>query len=581
MQTLQGIAVSPGVAIGEALVFDVEGFRIPRRFVAQEVIDQELARLRKSVDAVAVEIARNRDAVEQQLGAQYAAIFSAHLQMLRDPQLTQEVEEFIRQRHYSPEYAVSRCLRRYARVFQNLENTFLAERAHDIFDLEKRLLRNLLGRGREELAHLSSHVVVLAHDLTPGETASLDRRFVLGFVTEVGGPGGHTAIIAEAMELPAVVGVGAFLSDVSGGDLVIIDGHHGRVVIDPDPPTLADYRHQAEAHRVQAGRLAALRDLLTETRDGTRIELCANIEFPREVPACLARGADGIGLYRTEFLYLAAEHEPTEEDHYQAYAQVAREMGGRPVVIRTLDLGADKMGLQPAAGEEKNPFLGLRSIRLALRNLPLFRTQLRAILRASTLGDIRVMLPLISTLQELRQARAVLADVMEDLEEEGAAFNRQIRLGIMVEVPAAVIMLDRMIREVDFISIGSNDLIQYTLAVDRSNKDVAGLYSASDPSVLRLIQMAIQSAQQAAVPASLCGQMSGTPCYTMLLLGMGLRSMSVPPSAIPEIKRICRAVSEAHCRQVANRALGMDSAREVTLYLTEELRKIAPEFAET
>jgi phosphotransferase system enzyme I (PtsI) len=579
MQELQGIAVSPGVAIGEALVIDNEGFRIPQRFVSRDAVEDELARLARSVEAVAGEIARHRDVVAEQLGSQYGAIFSAHLAMVRDPQLRDEIEQLIREHHFSPEYAVSRALRRYAKVFQSVDLDHLAERAHDIFDIEKRLLRNLLGRRREELSHITSPVIVLAHNLTPSETANLDRDLVLGFVTEIGGAGGHTAIVAEALEIPAVVGTGPFLVDVFGGELVIIDGDQGKVILQPDDETIARYHREEEQHRTLAAKLGELRDLPAQTSDGERICLYANIEFPEEVEACLQRGADGIGLYRTEFLYLGAETEPTESDHYDAYAKVLRAMGDRPVVIRTLDLGADKINRGSGFSEERNPFLGLRSIRLSLRNLPLFRTQLRAVLRASTLGNLRVLFPLVSTVPELRQAKSVLAEIMEDLQREEIPFNRDMLIGMMVEVPAAAVTLDRFVSEVDFISIGTNDLIQYALAVDRTNTEVADLYSASDPSVLRLIQMAIDSAQRGSLRASLCGQMSGMSMYTMLLLGLGLREMSVAPSAVPEIKRVCRSVTIPQCERVASKAMSMDSAEQVSFMLREELKMVAPELA--
>jgi phosphotransferase system enzyme I (PtsI) len=496
--------------------------------------------------------------------------------MLRDPRLRSEVEQLIRQRNYSPEYAVSRSLRRYAKVLQSLGSDYMAERAHDIFDIEKRLLRSLLGHRREELAHVNSPVVILAHNLTPSETVNLDRRFVLGFVTEIGGAGGHTAIVAEALEIPAVVGTGEMLAHVAGGDTVIIDGDQGLVILRPDQEMLSRYRHEVEQHRSVAVQLQGLRDLPAETADGVSVKIFANIEFPSEVDSCLERGAAGIGLYRTEFLYIGAEHEPTEEDHYQAYAKVLRAMGERPVVLRTLDLGADKVRV-PGTDDERNPFLGLRSIRLSLRNLPLFRTQLRAILRASGLGNLRVMFPLISTVGELRQAKAELFQIMDILEAEGIAFNREIPVGMMVEVPATVITLDRYIDEIDFISIGTNDLIQYALAVDRSNKEVASLYSASDPSVLRLIEMSVRMAHAGSISACLCGQMSGNPKYTMLLLGMGLREFSVPPVAVPEIKRVCRSVTIAQCEQLAQRALALDSAQEISKLLLEELERIVPE----
>ncbi|MEQ8788246.1 MAG: phosphoenolpyruvate--protein phosphotransferase [Pirellulaceae bacterium] len=578
MQTLQGIAVSPGVAFGEALVIDNEGFRIPRRFVTRDAVDEELRRLDEAIEKVAGEIEVNRQTVAEQLGDQYGAIFGAHLQMLRDARLRDELESLIRGRNYSPEYAVSRTLRRYAKVFESLESSYLAERAHDLFDIEKRLLASLLGHRREALSHLASPVIILAHNLTPSETASLDPNFVKGFVTEVGGAGGHTAIVAEALEIPAVVGTGRFLADVSGGDPVIVDGDLGRIILQPDEETLQRYRAEAEEHRVLATSLSSLHSLPAETADGVRIGLHANIEFPHEVEGCMRRGADGVGLYRTEFLYLGRDADPTEEDHYQAYAQVVRAMAGRPVVIRTLDLGADKIGRMPDVELERNPFLGVRSIRLSLRNLPLFRTQLRAVLRASALGDVRLMFPLISTLEELRQAKMVLAELMEDLDEAAIPFNRDLPVGIMVEVPAVVVMLDRFLREVDFISIGTNDLIQYALAVDRGNNEVSELYRASDPAVLRLLKMSLASAAAAETPANVCGQMSGAPVFTMLLLGLGLRSLSVPPSAITEIKKVIRSVNLEQCRSVADRALAMESAREIDVFLRQELKKIVPEF---
>lgn len=572
MLKLQGIAVSPGVTIGEALVLDSEGFRIPRRFVERSAVDTELERLANAVAETAREIERNRDAIRAELGEQYAAIFDAHLAMLHDERLQGELTSAVRDKNWWPEYAVSRTLRRYAKVFQSLDN-HISQRAHDIYDIEKSLLRNLLGQRRETLAAISQPVIVLAHNLTPSETANLDRRFVKGFATELGGPGSHTAIVAEGLEIPAVVGLGPFLADVSGGEPVILDGQQGVVILQPDEETIARYKLELEAARTVAAKLDTLRDLPAETLDGERIQLTGNIEFPSEAEQCLSRGCDGIGLYRTEFLYLTSRREPTEEDHFAAYSAVVQSMHGKPVVIRTLDLGADKMRTETTPEEERNPCLGLRSIRLSLRQLPMFRTQLRAILRASALGDVRVLFPLVSTIVELRQARLVLADVMEDLAEHGIAFNPKMPVGMMVETPAAVMMLDAFIKEVDFVSIGTNDLIQYTLAVDRGNKEVADLYNACDPAVLRLLSRSLDVAREAGVPANVCGQMSGSVMYTQLLLGLGLRQLSVPPSAIPEVKQACRSVSVADCREIASRALQMDSAREVKAFLRDQMRR--------
>lgn len=576
MLKLQGIAVSSGVTIGEALVLDSEGFRIPRRFVARSAVDTELQRLSNAIAESTAEIKKNRDAVRGELGEQYAAIFDAHLAMLHDQRLQEELASAVRERNWWPEYAVSRTLRRYAKVFQKLDN-HIAQRAHDIYDIEKSLLRNLLGQRRETLASISEPVVILAHNLTPSETANLDRRFVKGFATELGGPGSHTAIVAEGLEIPAVVGIGPFLADVSGGEPVILDGNQGVVILQPDEETIARYRLEAEVAETVAASLGQLRDLPAETVDGVRIQIRGNIEFPEEVEQCTRRGSDGIGLYRTEFLYLTSQHEPSEEDHYRAYCKVIDALDGKPMVVRTLDLGSDKMLTEKSPEEERNPCLGLRSIRLSLRQLPMFRTQLRAILRASLHGDVRVMFPLVSTILELRQARLVLSDVMEDLAEHDIDFNPKLKIGIMVETPAAAMMLDAFIEEVDFVSVGTNDLIQYTLAVDRGNKDVADLYSACDPAVIRLLKRSLDVADDAGVTASVCGQMSGSVMYTQLLLGLGLRELSVPAASIPEIKQAVRSVSIADCQAVAKRVLEMNSARDVKAFLRDQKRRLLAE----
>ncbi len=576
MLKLQGIAVSSGVTIGEALVLDSEGFRIPRRFVARSAVDTELQRLAKAIAESTAEIKKNRDAVRGELGEQYAAIFDAYLAMLHDQRLQEELTSAVRDRNWWPEYAVSRTLRRYAKAFQSLDN-HIAQRAHDIYDIEKSLLRNLLGQRRETLASISEPVVILAHNLTPSETANLDRRFVKGFATELGGPGSHTAIVAEGLEIPAVVGIGPFLADVSGGEPVILDGNQGVVILQPDEETIARYRLEVEVAETVAASLGQLRDLPAETTDGVRVQIRGNIEFPEEVEQCMRRGSDGIGLYRTEFLYLTSQQEPSEEDHYQAYRKVIDAIDGKPMVVRTLDLGSDKMLTEKSPEEERNPCLGLRSIRLSLRQLPMFRTQLRAILRASAHGDVRVMFPLVSTILELRQAKLVLADVMEDLAEHDIDFNPKLRIGMMVETPAAAMMLDAFIQEVDFVSVGTNDLIQYTLAVDRGNKDVADLYSACDPAVLRLLKKSLDIAAQAGASASVCGQMSGSVMYTQLLLGLGLRELSVPASVIPEIKQAVRSVSIADCQAVAKRVLEMNSARDVKAFLRDQKRRLLAE----
>ncbi len=575
----RGIAVSPRVVTGSAMLLGTEGFRIPQHFVSVDAVETEIARFHVALDTVYTEISKNAELARDQLGKQYGAIFEAHLQMACDPKLIQEIDSLISEHCYSPEFATSRVLRRYAKIFQNLDNHYLAERAVDIFDLEKRILRHLLGERREELAHLTAPVLVLAHNLTPSETASLNKKFVLGFATEVGGQTSHTAILAGALEIPAVVGIGNFLSDVSGGDTVIIDGNHGEVIIDPDQDTLDKYRDLEQQFNSFTQHLQSLRPLRSETLDNIRIHLMGNIEFPEEVEHCTQRGADGIGLYRTEFLYLKNDREPTEEDHYEAYCRVISAFKQMPVVIRTLDLGADKIPgtYSQFQTDGMNPAMGLRSIRLSLQNLPLFKTQLRAILRAAVLGDARIMFPLITSLLELRQAKMILGDVVEDLEEQKITFKRDVPIGMMVEVPAAAMLADKFALEVDFFSIGTNDLIQYTLAVDRSDQNVANLYKSGDPSILRLIQSVVQAGAKHDVPVTVCGQMSSDPTFIPLLVGMGIRNISVTPHAIPELKEIIRNMSIQQAKEISDHSLTLETARDVDNYLRGELNRICPD----
>lgn len=579
MLRLQGIGVSPGIAIGEAFILGREDFRIPRHFVTRDAVENELERFQQALEGAAAEIARNRDIVTEQLGDKYGAIFEVHLQMLQDPKLVNDIHEMIRQRHYSPEYAVSRVMRRYYEVFRKLPNQNFAERAHDITDLEKRLLRQLLGRPHEEIRQINSPVLVVAHNLTPSETAGLDQQFVRGFVTEVGGPSSHTAIVAQGMGIPAVVGTGPFLNEVSGGDLVIADGTSGEVIVSPDEATRKQFEAQWATESRITAELESLRELPAVTRDGVQIHLYGNIEFPHEAAVCFEHGAEGIGLYRTEFLYLGKNDLPDEDEHYQAYCDVIRTAGDKPVVIRTFDMGADKVPEFQLTDEERNPFLGLRSIRLALRFETLLRTQLRAILRASVHGNVRIMFPLISTVMELRQAKMILHDVMEDMTEQGIPFRRDVPVGMMVEVPSTAITLHHFLDDVDFVSIGTNDLIQYTLAVDRGNTDVVGLYNPSDPAVLSLIASVLDTAGRRAVSVSMCGQMCSSPVYTMLLLGMGLRDFSLVFHAMPEIKLVCRSVTIDQCRQVAEQAMRMENARNIKAFLRQELKNAVPDLA--
>jgi phosphotransferase system enzyme I (PtsI) len=578
MEIKRGIAVATGVAIGPALVLDTEGFRIPQRFVEGDQWQEEVERLRLAIKEAAAEARQRERAVTDKLGRQYGAIFGAHALLIEDPTLVKEAEGLIREKSHAAEYALSRVLRRHAKALENLDQGLFATRVADLFDVEKHILRHLLGRRGEQLQHLKEQVVVLAHDLTPSETAALDKSKVLAFATEAGGRASHTAIIAGMLEIPAVVGLGRFLTDVSGGDEVIVDGNRGVVILNPDDETRELHEKARRTFRTFESGLNELRALPADTRDGRRVQLFGNIEFPQEAGHCLEKGADGVGLYRTEFLYLNKHADPTEAEHLDAYLTVVRTLGNRPLVIRTLDLGADKFSVASEfTGIERNPFLGLRSVRLCLRNLTLFKTQMRAILRASAFGDVRIMFPMISTLLELRQCKMILAEVKEDLEEEGIPFNRKLPVGTMIEVPSAAILSEQLAREVNFFSVGTNDLIQYTLAADRTNEAVSSLYSPGDPAVLRLLDLVMQAAQKYGVDVCVCGEMSGERLYTLLLLGLGLKQLSVTPHNIPEIKKIIRSVTYEETKQIAQEAMRLETARDVNNYLREQTRRILPE----
>ncbi|MGE3854950.1 MAG: phosphoenolpyruvate--protein phosphotransferase [Planctomycetota bacterium] len=556
MEIKRGIPVSPGVVIAEAFVLDTEEFRIPRRFRDGDS-STEITRFLAAREASIEELTGVRDRIADDGQRDHVAmIFETHQLILKDPVLAEDVKRRIEADGMTAEYAVTRTFRHYKKLLRDLENNTFVHRAPDFADIEKRLLSNLLGSSREGVTSLAGEVVIVAHDLTPSQTAELDREHVVGIATDVGGPTSHTAILAQALGIPAVIGLGDISEEVAGGDLLILDGTRGLMVINPDPGTLQRYEARRMEARVSRERLIAeTRELPCQTVDGEKISLHANIEFVEEIDLALKLGADGVGLFRTEFIYSANRAQPTEQDHLDHYLRALRNLGKRPLVIRTMDFGADKFGRELGLSEEANPFLGVRSIRLSLRHDHLFRTQLRAILRASDFGDVRVMFPMVSNLAELREARQIVDEVKQELKRDGQKFNPDLPVGIMVEVPAVAIMADRFAREVDFFSIGTNDLIQYTLAVDRTNPDIADLYQSDHPAVLSLISNVVRAAHDADIGCSLCGEMAGDPRYAAILIGLGLRSVSVSPSLIPSLKKTVRTIHTASAQQEAIKAL--------------------------
>lgn len=575
MPLKRGVGVSSGVVIGTALVLETEDVRVPRRFVPADYTAHEVQLVEKAFAAAQAEVGGERERFAERAGSDLADIFGFHERWLGDEKPRKEIADLIRDKEYSAAYAISVFMRRYRRRFQEMASPFLQERARDIQDIERRLLRHVGGETRMELAALDESVIIIAHDLTPSQLVELEQtKRLLGFATDVGGTTSHTAIIAAGLSIPAVVGLEDITTHISSGDTVVVDGLHGVVVINPDEQQRATYTAEAEHLQEVRATLAELRDLDAETRDGVKIELLGNIEFPLEITDCLEKGARGIGLFRTEFLFLQTDRLPSEEEQFEAYRDAAQQLDGLPLVIRTMDLGGDKC--HPTGGweMEKNPFLGLRSIRYSLQNLPMFRSQLRAILRASVFGDIRVMFPLVSRIMELRQAKFVLSTVTEELEEEGYEFREDIPVGVMIETPAAAICAREIAREADFLSIGTNDLIQYTLAVDRTNERVGQLYSPADPSVLRLIRQVVRLGSRSDASVSLCGEMAGDALFVILLLGMGLRTLSMAAGNIPRTKKIIRSISMADAQRVCRRVMSFETEREVLNYLRDETRKV-------
>jgi phosphotransferase system enzyme I (PtsI) len=576
MEIKKGIAVSPGISIAKSLIIDSEDYLIPRRSIDASQKVGEIQRVRNAFKD-AIEELTQLEAAQDQTSSKIKDIFAVHMRFLHDRSLRRKVTDLVQSESVTAEYAVSNTLRDIASHFTKVKDAYISERAADIYDIERRLLKHLLGKKREDVAHLTEEVVIVARELSPIQTAGFNREFVKGIASDAGGRTSHAAIVARSLGIPAVVALEDLTALVSGGDTVIVDGNRGIVIVNPDEQTTQQYLQYSREFEALEHKLDAIREKLAVTRDGSRITLLGNIEFQEEAEVVLEKGGDGIGLYRTEFLYLNTDTEPTEQEQYEAYAKTVEVFGDRPVVIRTLDLGADKYTQSKRFVPEPNPFLGLRSIRFCLQNLMMFKTQLRAILRASVLGHVKIMFPLITNRQELMQAKMILHDVMEDLADESIDYNRDIHVGIMIETPSAALTAHSLARDVNFFSIGTNDLTQYTLAVDRGNELVSTLYSPVDPAVLRLIRTVIQDAHKSQIDLSVCGEMASEPECVMLLLGMGVRTFSLAPPMLPEIKQVIRSVTLEDCNKVARKVLSMNSERHISSYLRDAARKILPE----
>ena len=574
METIKGIPVSPGISIADAALLRSDNLRIHRRFVGKDDIESEVRRFERA----ARKAGRDLDAQIETLGEDLmiaAQVLQTHRDMLNDPGLHSDVLTRIRENNFTAAYAVSIVMGEYYDRFEKMESEYLSERSHDIKDIERQLLTRILGKRRERRV-FRENVTVVAHNLTPSQTASMAKEMVVGFAVDVGGRTSHTAILARAIQVPAVVGLKDISRKVVNGDTLVIDGYTGEVIVNPDKKTLAIYRRKARYSEKFFSQLQEEIGWPAETIDGYEISLSANIELPEELSTALEWGAKGIGLYRTEFLY--DQGFPDEELHFKTYRKAVKTLRGRELVIRTLEAGADKFHEEFVGFEEANPFLGCRSIRLCLQKPELLRSQVRAALRVSIFGPIKIMLPMISTIEELRTAKEMIAKVREELASEGVEMAPRVPVGIMVEVPSIALIIDRVADEVDFFSIGTNDLVQYSLAVDRVNEHVAHLYQPSHPGILRLIREVIITSNRADIPVSICGEMCSEPAYILLLMGLGLRHFSLSPIAIPTVKRVIRQVTMKEAVKVADECLNSEQASESEELLSKRVKKLLPDF---
>ena len=562
---IQGISGSRGVAVGNVYRYIQEEIVIPDYTVADDKVEEEIGKFAAAMAATLKQLDTIRQKALDEMGPEEAAIFEAHMQIAQDPSLSDGIKSLVESSHTNVVAATAQTIETFANIFLGMEDPYMRERGADIKDIGDRLMRNLLGMNPRGLSHISGEVILVAQDLAPSDTASLDKNVVKGIVTAAGGPTSHAAIMARTLEIPAVMGVGDIENFVDGDKAVVL-GTDGIVEINPSDADWDEYTNQAAAFQEELKRLRESANLEATTTDGHHVELFGNIGKAKDAKNALTMGAQGIGLYRTEFLYMENDELPAEDVQFEEYKKVAQDMKGKPVIIRTMDIGGDKELKCLDLPSEMNPFLGYRAIRISLNRPDIFKVQLRALLRASAFGDIHIMYPMIASVEEVKQANAMLDECKEELTAEGKEFNKDIKVGIMIEVPAAAVISPILAKYVDFFSIGTNDLCQYTLAVDRMNEAIGSLYQPLHPGVLRLIKHVIDASHEQGKFTGMCGELAGDPVATMILLGLGLDEFSMTASSIPLIKNILRSVSKAECEEVANKALTMDTAEEITGY---------------
>jgi phosphotransferase system enzyme I (PtsI) len=575
---LQGVAASAGVAIGRAFLFHHEELDLPHYKLDESEIDSEIARFHSAIEKTKRELEEIQYRSEQEMPDGHSDIFQAHLLILQDPTLIEKIVDGIRNTKSNTEFVVTEVANRAIEQFSKMEDEYMRARSIDIHDVFKRVIHNLLDKERMDLSLLDREVIIIAHDLSPSDTALMNKNYVLGFATNVGSKTSHTAIMARALEIPAVVGLGNITSQVKTGDMVIIDGNHGKVLVNPDENIVQEYLTEQRNFREFERSLDILRNLPSVTLDNHSVELAGNIEIPEEIDSVLEHGAKGIGLYRTEYLYIRKREMPSEDEQYESYRDAVEKVYPDPVIIRTLDLGGDKFASYLEFSDDVDSIMGLRAIRLCLqRQDDIFMPQLRAILRASAHGNLKVMFPMVSGIEEFRLAKAVLEQAKMKIAEENIPFDPDLEVGVMIEVPSAAMTADILAKEADFFSIGTNDLIQYTLAVHRVNEEIAYLYEPLHPAVLRLIQMAVGAAHKAGIWISMCGEMAGDPVMIPMLLGMGLDKFSMSPTAVPEVKKLIRSISIQEAREIKQKAFSFSTPWEIDNYVYSEAMKRFPE----
>ncbi|HUP46692.1 MAG TPA: phosphoenolpyruvate--protein phosphotransferase [Thermoanaerobaculia bacterium] len=578
IRTYKGIGVSPGIAIGRAVIIEKRVAAVYRVPIREEEVAGEVTRFLESLEKTRAQLGELKHQVSRSMGEEFASIFEAHAMIVSDPAFVDRVIQKIESEQVNAEWALSEVQEEYEARFRSFEDEYLRERMADVKDVAERVLTNLSGIAHHDLSEINHDVVLLAEDLTPSDAVHFNRRPIVGFATESGGRTSHTSIIAKSLFMPAVIGVPKLTRIVDSDELVIIDGYEGTLIVNPTAAMVSEYRSRVTLHEEAERRLLENRLLKAVTKDHRQIALQANIELTEELDDAIKYGAEGIGLYRSEFLYISKSPDlPNEDEHFAVYRQLVESTAPHPCVIRTFDLGGKKLAREVMGSKEDNPVLGLRALRLCMKHRDMFRTQLRALFRASVFGPMRIMFPLVSGVQELRQVKALVREIKGELESQGVPFNRDVPVGIMIEVPAAALIADFLATEADFFAIGTNDLIQYSLAIDRSNENVSYLYEPLHPALLRLIKSVIDAGKRAGIPVSLCGEMASDPIYAIVLLGLGLEIFSMNPSSIPVIKNVVRSVRYRDCRRIAEIALQKKTAQEIEEFIIESVAMRFPE----